>query len=63
MLYVMFFLCLSQSYGGNATFNNFSVISWQLILLVEGQETRVPREYHISVIITVTDKLDHIKLY
>jgi hypothetical protein len=28
----------------NATFNNFSVISWRLVLLVE--ETGVPRENH-----------------
>ena len=28
----------------NATFNNISVISWQLVLLVE--ETRIPSEYH-----------------
>jgi len=31
----------------NATFNNISVISWQLVLLVE--ETRVPREKHRPV--------------
>jgi hypothetical protein len=29
----------------NATFNNISVISWQLVLLVE--ETRVPGEKHL----------------
>ena len=28
----------------NATFNNFSAISWRLVLLVE--ETGVQREYH-----------------
>jgi hypothetical protein len=28
----------------NATFNNISVISWQLVLMVE--ETRVPGENH-----------------
>jgi hypothetical protein len=31
----------------NATFNNISVISWQLVLLVE--ETRVPGEKHRPV--------------
>jgi hypothetical protein len=31
----------------NATFNNISVISWQLVLLVE--ETGGPRENHRSV--------------
>jgi hypothetical protein len=36
----------------NATFNNISVISWQLVILVE--ETRIP---------VVTDKLYHKKLY
>ena len=39
-------------YGVNATFNNISVISWRLVLLVE--ETGVPG---------VTDKRDHIMLY
>ena len=41
----------------NATFNNVSVISWWLVLLVD--ETRVPGE-NLS---QVTDKLYHILLY
>ena len=39
----------------NATFNNISVISWRLVLLVE--ETRVPKK---TTDHQVTDKLDHI---
>jgi len=35
------FVCLMVF---NATFNNFSVISWQSVLLLE--ETRAPRENH-----------------
>jgi hypothetical protein len=31
----------------NATFNNISVISWRLVLLVE--ETRVPGENHPKI--------------
>jgi hypothetical protein len=42
----------------NTTFNNISVISWRLILLVD--EIKVPRENHQS---QVTDKLYHIMLY
>ena len=34
-------------YVFNATFNNISVISWQLVLLVE--ETGGPRENHRAV--------------
>jgi len=42
----------------NTTFNNISVISWQLVLLVEG--TVVPGENnHLP---QVTDKLYHIML-
>ena len=37
----------------NATFNNFSVISWQSVLLVE--ETRVPEK--TNNLPQVTDKL------
>ena len=44
----------------NAIFNNISVISWRLVLLVE--ETRVPREKTIDLLY-VTDKLYHIMLY
>ena len=43
----------------NATFNNISVISWWLVLLVE--ETGVPGENHQPA--QVTDKLYHIMLY
>ena len=43
----------------NATFNNISVISWWLVLLVE--ETRVHRENHRLP--HVTDELYHIMLY
>jgi hypothetical protein len=43
----------------NATFNNISVISWWLVLLVE--ETVVPGENHQPA--QVTDKLYHIMLY
>ena len=43
----------------NATFNNISVISWGLVLLVE--ETGVPGENHEPT--EVTDKLYHIMLY
>ena len=43
----------------NATFNNISVISCGLVLLVE--ETVVPRENHRPA--KVTDKLYHIMLY
>ena len=43
----------------DVTFNNISVISWWLVLLVN--ETGVPGENHQSA--AVTDKLDHIMLY
>jgi len=43
----------------NATFNNFSVISWRSVLLVE--ETGVPGEN--NDLPQVTDKLYHIMLY
>ena len=43
----------------NATFNNFSVILWQSVLLVE--ETGIPRVNHN--LSQVTDKLYHIMLY
>ena len=43
----------------DATFNNISVISWWLVLLVE--ETGVPEENHRPA--AVTDKLYHIMLY
>ena len=43
----------------NATFNNFSVILWRSVLLVE--ETRIPGENHQSP--QVTDKLYHLMLY
>jgi biotin synthase-like enzyme len=42
-----------------APFNNISVISWRLALLVE--ETGVPGENHQPV--QFTDKLNHIMLY
>jgi hypothetical protein len=45
----------------NATFNNSSVISWQLVLLVE--ETGGPGKNHLPVTSEVTDKLYHIMLY
>jgi len=43
----------------NATFNNFSIISWRSVLLVE--ETGVPEETTDPP--EVTDKLYHIMLY
>jgi hypothetical protein len=43
----------------NTTFNNTSVISWRLVLLLE--ETGVPRENHRPV--TSHSKLYHIMLY
>jgi len=45
----------------NVTFNNISVISWQLVLLVE--ETGVPGENYRPVLYQVTDKLYHILLH
>jgi hypothetical protein len=53
-------ICINSLFGAwfmvfNATFNNFSVISCQSVLLVE--ETGVPGENHPS------DKLVHIMLY
>ena len=47
-----------MGYVSNTTFNNISVISWQLVLLME--KTRVFTENHQPA---VTDKLDHIKVY
>jgi hypothetical protein len=44
----------------NATFNNISVISWRLVLLVE--ETMVPPE-KTTDLQQVTDKLCHIMLH
>ena len=44
----------------NATFSNFSAISWRSVLLVE--ETGVPKEKTIDLS-QVTDKLYHIMLY
>jgi hypothetical protein len=43
----------------NATFNNISVISWQLDLLME--KARVPGENHD--LSQITDNLYHIMLY
>ena len=43
-LFVCLFVCLMVF---NATFNNISVISWRLVLLVE--KTRVPGENHRPV--------------
>jgi hypothetical protein len=39
----------------NATFNNISVISWWLVLLVE--ETGVPGENHLVVGFTTTNAI------
>jgi hypothetical protein len=54
--FVCLFICLMVL---NATFNNISVISWRLVLLVE--EIGVSGENHRPV--AVTDKLYHIMLY
>ena len=50
-------------YGVNATFNNISVISWRLVLLVE--ETGGPGENHQQTtnLSQVSHKLHHIMLY
>ena len=54
VIYVQIRTCLGHKKKGlvwfmvfNATFNNISGISWQIVLLVE--ETRVPRENHRPV--------------
>ena len=44
----------------DVTFNNISVISWWLVLLVN--ETGLPGENHQPAM-QVTDKLDHIMLH
>jgi hypothetical protein len=44
----------------NATFNNISVISWQLVLLLEFETQSTKRKPDLP---QVTGKLDHIMLH
>jgi len=44
-----------------ATFNNISVLSWRLYIVLLVEETRISRENNRSV--AITDKLYHIMLY